>query len=126
MSYYLIEFRNSMIDSSVSSNNLDELIDKFEDYIIRISRLSDAFIKARQIHELKYKDKLTEEEKELIDEKSEILDILFNINYHGYDATYIECNDGYMYYNNLSDNYGMLLGGIEGHFIQELYNDYIN
>jgi len=123
--YYLIEFRNSMIESSVSSNNLDELEVCFERYIMK-TRLSDAFIKARQIHELKYKDELTEEEKELIDEKSEILDILFNINYHGYDATYIECNDGYMYYNNLSDNYGMLLGGIEGHFIQELYNDYIN
>lgn len=126
MSYYLIEFHNSMITESLSSKTLHPLLFKFEDYIIDNSRLSDAFLKARQIYEIRDKEELSEEEQELMSEKNEILNNLFDINYHGYDTEYIECQDGYIYYLNSVDNFGLLLGGIEGHFIQELYNDYIN
>jgi hypothetical protein len=37
---------------------------------------------------------------------------------------YITCQEDFMYYTNTTDGYGMLLGGIQGHFLQELSNEY--
>lgn len=119
MPYYLIEFHSSMITNSQSSNNLYEIEDKFEEYISN-THLGDAYEKARQIYELRDKKELSEEEQELMNEKSLIMTQLFDPCYSGYDAEYIECNDGYIYYVNTVDNIGLLLGGVEGHFIQVL------
>ena len=57
------------------------------------------------------------------DERFNALKDLFDSNCRG-DPEYITCEEGYIYYNNTVDNYGMLLGGIQGHFLQELSNEY--
>lgn len=122
--YYLIEFHSSVITSSQSSNNLSELKLCFERYIMK-TRLGEAYKKAKQIYELRNKEELTDEEKELIDKKSEILIQLFDFSYGGYESEYIECNEGYIYYVNSVNGIGLLLGGVEGHFLQELSEEYI-
>jgi hypothetical protein len=106
---YLIEFQNSQIISALPCDNSEELIQEFEDKI-ESSHLSESFRLVKQEH---YNN-------EEIDERFNVLRDLFDWN----KEEYITCQEYFMYYTNTTDGYGMLLGGIQGHFLQELSNEY--
>jgi hypothetical protein len=128
MTSFLIDFYNSEITATRSSTDLNELIDIFEDKI-NSTFLGEVFRQAKKIYLYENRDREieleeNEEMEELMKEKTDILNRLFNPNYSDGDPEYIECNDGYIYYRNSVDHYGKLLGGISGHWLQILYNDY--
>jgi mannose-6-phosphate isomerase class I len=106
---YLIEFQNSQIISALPCDNSEELIQEFEDKIEN-THLSESFRLVKQAY---YNN-------EEIDERFNVLRDLFDWN----KEEYITCQEDFMYYTNTTDGYGMLLGGIQGHFIQELSNEY--
>jgi hypothetical protein len=106
---YLIEFQNSQIISALPCDNSEELIQEFEDKIEN-THLSESFRLVKQAH---YNN-------EEIDERFNVLRDLFDWN----KEEYITCQEDFMYYTNTTDGYGMLLGGIQGHFLQELSNEY--
>jgi len=106
---YLIEFQNSQIISALPCDNSEELIQEFEDKI-ESSHLSESFRLVKQAY---YNNKE-------IDERFNVLRDLFDWN----KEEYITCQEDFMYYTNTTDGYGMLLGGIQGHFLQELSNEY--
>jgi len=112
--FYLIEFSYSQIISSRPCVKSKEIIKEFEDKIER-SLLSESFQLLKQSY---YNNEEIDE-----DERFNALKDLFDSNCRG-DPEYITCEEGYIYYNNTVDNYGMLLGGIQGHFLQELSNEY--
>jgi len=111
---YLIEFQNSQIISALHCDNSEELIQEFEDKI-ESSHLSESFQLLKQSY---YNNEEIDE-----DERFNALKDLFDSNCRG-DPEYITCEEGYIYYTNTVDNYGMLLGGVKGHFLQKLYNEY--
>ena len=111
---YLIEFSYSQIISALPCDNSEELIREFEDNI-ESSHLSESFQLLKQSY---YNNEEIDE-----DERFNALKDLFDSNCRG-DPEYITCEEGYIYYTNTVDNYGMLLGGVEGHFLQKLYNEY--
>ena len=106
---YLIEFSYSQIISALPCDNSEELIQKFEDKI-ESSHLSESFRLVKQAY---YNNKE-------IDERFNVLRDLFDRN----KEEYITCQEDFMYYTNTTDGYGMLLGGIQGHFLQEVSNEY--
>ena len=106
---YLIEFSYSQIISALPCDNPEELIQEFEDKI-ESSHLSESFRLVKQAY---YNN-------EEIDERYNMLKDLFDWN----KEEYITCQEDFMYYTNTIDGYGMLLGGIQGHFLQELSNEY--
>jgi mannose-6-phosphate isomerase class I len=106
---YLIEFQNSQIISALPCDNSEELIQEFEDKIEN-THLSESFRLVKQAY---YNN-------EEIDERFNVLRDLFDWN----KEEYITCQEDFMYYTNTTDGYGMLLGGIQGHFLQELSNEY--
>ena len=111
---YLIEFSYSQIISALPCDNSEELIQKFEDKI-ESSHLSESFQLLKQSY---YNNEEIDE-----DERFNALKDLFDSNCRG-DPEYITCQEDFMYYTNTTDGYGMLLGGIQGHFLQELSNEY--
>ena len=106
---YLIEFQNSQIISALPCDNSEELIQEFEDKI-ESSHLSESFRLVKQEY---YNN-------EEIDERFNVLRDLLDWN----KEEYITCQKNFMYYTNTTDGYGMLLGVIQGHFLQELSNEY--
>lgn len=125
MTNFLIEFYTCQITSTYSSSNINELIDIFEDKI-NSTFLGEVFRQAKKIYLYENRDNAYEEKdeeiEELLEEKSYILNRIFEPD--GCDPERIECDDGYIYYHRTVDNYALLLGGISGHWIQTLYNQY--
>jgi len=108
---YLIEFSYSQIISALPCDNSEELIREFEDNI-ESSHLSESFQLLKQSY---YNNEEIDE-----DERFSALKDLFDWN----KEEYITCQENFMYYTNTADKYGMLLGGIQGHFLQELAKEY--
>ena len=105
------EFSYSQIISALPCDNSEELIREFEDNI-ESSHLSESFQLLKQSY---YNNEEIDE-----DERFNALKDLFDWN----KEEYITCQEHFMYYTNTVDKYGMLLGGIQGHFLQELSNEY--
>jgi|LakMenEpi03Aug12_release.lakeMendotaPanAssembly.Ray.scaffolds.fasta_scaffold2131237_1 hypothetical protein len=108
---YLIEFQNSQIISALPCDNPEELIQEFENKMEN-THLCESFQLAKQIY---YNHEEIDE-----DSRYNMLKDLFDWN----KEEYITCQEDFMYYTNTTDGYGMLLGGIQGHFLQELSNEY--
>jgi hypothetical protein len=108
---YLIEFSYSQIISALPCDNSEESIQEFEDKM-KNTHLCDSFKLAKQIY---YSQEEIDE-----DSRNNMLKDLFDWN----KEEYITCQEDFMYYTNTVDNYGMLLGGIKKHFLQELAKEY--
>ena len=108
---YLIEFLNSQIISALPCDISEELVKEFEDGIKK-SHLSDSFQLAKEYY---YNNKEIDK-----DTRYNMLRDIFDWN----KDEYITCQNDFIYYTNTTDKYGMLLGGIQEHFLQELYNEY--